>query len=318
MWRKIIIVLLPLLGCHEPDRARGRWQGVVEMDEITVAFEVGGRIDDLAVGRGDLVTAGQVIAKLDDAIARRSREATAAEVEAIEAELALMRAGTRQEEVSATSARLIAARAVEKNLHDQQKRQETLVEEGALPAASVDALRTQHSQARGERQALEQQLRAQRNGARPEQITALEARLAAAEAAVASADERLARHVLHAPKAASVIDVHLEPGEIAGPGVAVATLGDIHHPHVEIFIPQAQLSQVSQGMKAEVEVDASSHPYQGHVEYIYPRTEFTPRYLFSEEERQTLVVRVRVAVADPEAALPIGVPAFVQLTGAAP
>ena len=58
-------------------------------------------------------------------------------------------------------------------------------------------------------------------------------------------------------------------------------------------------------------------PLSGKVEHIARRTEFTPRYLFSERERATLVVRVRVRVADPKEQLRAGVPAFVRLSGGA-
>ena len=47
------------------------------------------------------------------------------------------------------------------------------------------------------------------------------------------------------------------------------------------------------------------------VERIGYKTEFTPRYLFSEKERSNLVVRVRVRVSDPGHLLRAGVPAFV-------
>jgi hypothetical protein len=39
--------------------------------------------------------------------------------------------------------------------------------------------------------------------------------------------------------------------------------------------------------------------------------------LFSESERSTFVVRVRVTVADPDEKLVVGVPAFVELERAA-
>ena len=57
------------------------------------------------------------------------------------------------------------------------------------------------------------------------------------------------------------------------------------------------------------------HELSGKVEHIARRTEFTPRYLFSEKERSTLVVRVRVRVDDSKEELRAGVPAFIRLSG---
>jgi HlyD family secretion protein len=83
-----------------------------------------------------------------------------------------------------------------------------------------------------------------------------------------------------------------------------------------VFVPQAEISAVKVGQGAKVRVDALGSELGGKVEHISRRTEFTPRYLFSERERATLVVRVRVRVDDPKEQLRAGVPAFVRLDGA--
>ena len=42
------------------------------------------------------------------------------------------------------------------------------------------------------------------------------------------------------------------------------------------------------------------------IEHVFPNTEFTPRFLFSESERPNLVVRVRVRIDDPRRELHAG------------
>ena len=58
--------------------------------------------------------------------------------------------------------------------------------------------------------------------------------------------------------------------------------------------------------------EVKAAPVSGEIEYISPKTEFTPRFLFSDRERPNLVIRVRVRIKDPERALHAGVPAFVR------
>jgi HlyD family secretion protein len=62
-----------------------------------------------------------------------------------------------------------------------------------------------------------------------------------------------------------------------------------------------------------VRVDSLDESLDGRVEHISPRTEFTPRFLFSEQERPNLVIRARIRVDDPEERLRAGVPAFVSM-----
>jgi HlyD family secretion protein len=63
-----------------------------------------------------------------------------------------------------------------------------------------------------------------------------------------------------------------------------------------------------------VRVDTLSEPVSGRVERLGYKTEFTPRYLFSEKERANLVIRVRVRIDDPDHVMRAGVPAFVGVS----
>jgi HlyD family secretion protein len=112
-----------------------------------------------------------------------------------------------------------------------------------------------------------------------------------------------------------VLDVNFEQGEVVGAASPVVTIADTHHPYVDVFVPQAEIASVSVKQGARIKVDSLPSELSGVVEHISRRTEFTPRYLFSERERATLVVRVRVRVDDPREQLRAGVPAFVRLGG---
>lgn len=304
-----VLSMVALVAC-QPAPAPAELQGVIEIDEVGLAFETGGLLAQLEVQRGDPVASGAPVARLDDDLAQRRREARAAEVTALEAELALLRAGTRDEERRATYARLVAAREIEHLAGVQLARQERLVRDGAVAESTLEPHRKQVSQAAGERGALEQTLLAQRRGARPEQLEALEARLAAARAALAMEDERLLQHRLASPRDGVVIDTHFDPGELVAPGALVVTVGDRAHPYVDVFVEQDALAAVTTGRAATVTVDAFDGPFDATVEHVGTHTEFTPRYLFSEAERRTLVVRVRLRIDDPDQRLPVGVPAF--------
>jgi HlyD family secretion protein len=208
-----------------------------------------------------------------------------------------------------------AARATEQLLEKQATRDRSLLDKGAIAAATLDEVEAQLARARAERDSLEHNLRLLRQGARREDVSVAQARADAASAALSLNDARLVRHELRAPIGGSVLDVNFEPGEVVSPGAPVFTLADTRHPYVDVFVPQAEISAVSVGQRAFVRVDALGHELGGRVEHVARRTEFTPRYLFSEKERATLVVRVRVRIDDAKQELRAGVPAFVRLGG---
>lgn len=301
-------------GCRRAEAsAPSGLQGVVEFDDRALGFELGGRVATLSVERGQSLAVGQVVATLDDGLERPALDARAAELAAARAQLRLLQAGTRREDIRGVEAQLTAARASEAVIVRSLERSQRLAAQGAVPVAGIDDLEAQRARARGERGALEERLAAMRNGARSQELAAAQARVDAAAAALSAEEARLARYTLRAQHAGVVLERHVEAGEVAAAGVPVVTVADTNHPYVEVFVPQASVAAVALGAPVAVRVDGDTTRYAGRVEFVGRRMEYTPRFLFSPRERPNLVVRVRVRVDDPGGRLHAGVPATVEV-----
>ena len=311
--KRLGLFLLALSCARGGASDKREYQGVVELHERTLAFEVPGRVLSLAVARGQRVAAGQVLAVLDDSLERPIRDAKAAEARAADAQLELLKAGARGEDVRAAEAQLRGAKAAEDTLRDSFERIRKLRAEGTVPPSQLDEVEGQYQRAQAERQAAEERLAALRAGARSQEVKAALARASQAHAALDAEEARLGRFTLRSEIAGEVLDTHLEPGEVVAPGTPVATLGETRRPYVDVFVPQGELGGVRAGAAASVRVDASRDSFSGKVEVVGRTVEFTPRYLFSEKERPNLVVRVRIDVDDPAEKLHAGVPAFAEI-----
>jgi HlyD family secretion protein len=305
-------------ACQPKPKHPGAYQGVIEFDERDLGFEIGGRLTAVKVQRGATVRAGQELATLDDTLERTASEGRQAEANAAKAAVALVRAGSRPEEVRAAQAQLRVAAANEARLARNVEREKKLLAENVVAQASVDDLESSLSAATAERQSLEHRLRELQNGARRPEIDRAEAQATAAERQAKLGDERIGRYVLRALEDGVVVGVHADPNEVVAAGSPVCTVADTKHPYADVFVPQEDLQNVRLSSPARVMVDASSQSFAGRVEDIGRRTEFTPRYLFSERERSQLVVRVRIRIDDREEALHAGVPAFVTMGDAPP
>ncbi len=304
-------------GCHAVSaEIEERYQGVVEFDERVLGFELPGRVSSVGTVRGAIAHAGQNLAALDAELETTMRAARTSDQEAAEASLALLKAGSRGEQIRSMQAQLRAARASEDLLRKNLERERALRARNASTDAAVEDLEGRLEQAVGERQSVEQRLMELLKGARTEERAAAEARVGAAKAAVQLEDERIARHVLVAPVDGAVLDVHVKTGEFVAAGTPVVTLGDTKHPFADVFVPQGRLTGLKVGVRAEVRVDGDGAPLAGVIETIAQRTEFTPRYLFSERERPNIVVRIRVRIDDATERLHAGVPAFVAFSHA--
>lgn len=318
--RVAMIATLLLAACQAAQPTTERtdaFQGVVELDERALSFVVPGRLLAVAVREGQWVKEGEELARLDDTLERLGREARAAEARAATAQVDLLLAGAREEDIKSLREELGAARSAESLAHTELERARTLAGRGITTAAQLDGVKGALEQATARRRNMEFRLASLKSGARSQEIEAAQARAEAAATAVRAADERIAMHVLKTDQAAMVLDVHLDPNEFAPIGVPVVTVGDVRHPYVDVFVPQARIGEVSIGSAMSVRVDGEKDTRTGAVTYIANRTEFTPRFLFSERERPNLVIRVRVRIEDPEAKLRAGVPAFVRVAAQA-
>lgn len=293
-------------------------QGVVEYDERVIGFELGGRVLEVGVTRGQEVEAGALVARLDDGLERPLRDLRLAEVAQAQAQWKLLRAGARREDLRAGEDEVQALQAQEEELKKNLARQSRLQASGAAAEATIDTVSANLSSTGERRAAAEQRLKALRSGARSEELAAASARIQAATASLAALDARLARYALLNPVAGSVVDVHVKTGEMVAPGAPAATIADKAHPYIDVFVPEGRLSGIAVGATAEATADGVAGPLAASIEYVYPRSEFTPRFLFSESERPNLVVRVRVRVDDPKHRLHQGVPAFVRVRNGAP
>lgn len=306
------------VGCARKPGVPPGYQGVVELEERVLAFEVPGRVVEVGVHRGERVKEGQVIAKLDDTLERLTRDARAEDVEAATADLKLLEAGARTQDVAALRADVEGAHASLELAQKTADRVRALHASGSVAQAELDRAEADLARATQQKKSVAERLSSLRSGARPEELARGEARADAARSALALEEARLARHQLQVKNDGLVLDVNIESGELAAVGTPAVTVADVTHPFVEVFVPVGELGGLVVGTKADVRVDSSVEAALAEIEYISPKTEFTPRFLFSDRERPNLVIRVRVRVNDPERRLHAGVPAFVHFHEAIP
>ena len=89
-----------------------------------LGFELPGRVASVSAVRGAAAHAGDRFAALDTELESTTRAARASDAETAEAQLALVKAGSRGEEIRAMQAELRAARAGEDLLRKNLEREE--------------------------------------------------------------------------------------------------------------------------------------------------------------------------------------------------
>ena len=293
-----------------------RLYGNVDVREVDMAFRVSGRIAGIPVDEGDRVKPGQLLATIDPApIEDRVAQASAAVGQA-QANLAKAVNGARVQDIAQARSRVDAAAVARDYAQKQHDRREPLVASGTISRASWDEAVANLRQADARLTEARQALSLLEAGTRAEDIAAVRAQLANAQAQRGAATTDLGDARLVAPSDGIVLTRAMEPGAIAQPGQTVMTIALTRPMRVRAYVGEPDLGRVRPGMKVEVRTDGSDKVYHGTIGFISPRAEFTPKSVETEDLRTDLVYRMRIIVSDPDEGLRQGQPVTVTVPDA--
>jgi len=223
--------------------------------KATVAAKITGRVIEVLVEEGMAVEAGQVLARLDAADARRQTDATRANRDVARASLEEMR-------VNLIDAERRLRRTVE--LH-----QDGVASEQDLDSATaaVDALKAQ--------------------------LVVGSRNLDASEAQLAVAVQNLENYTIRAPFAGIAVSKDAQPGEMVSPVSAgggftrtgISTIVDMTSLEIEVDVNESYIARVAPGQPAEAILDA-------YPDWQIPAT---VRTIIPTADRQKATVKVRLA-----------------------
>jgi HlyD family secretion protein len=137
--------------------------GTIEAEQVLITAEVAGRIKTLAAEEGAAVREGDLLAQLDTALPEAQLEQARAAVAVAEANLALLQAGSRAEDIAIAEAQVAQARAARDGA-------ERAYENAVTISTNPQELDVQVAQARAARDAAAAALAKLRAGTRPEDL----------------------------------------------------------------------------------------------------------------------------------------------------
>jgi HlyD family secretion protein len=298
----------------------------VEATEVRVAPEVGGRVIEVRVSEGDRVAVGDIVARLDTADAEIAARRANAERDQAVAQLRLLEAGARAEDIRQARAQADSAQAdvqaAEAELHSATadlERFEALLRSNAGSRKQRDDAATRREVATARVSAARERARAAtegaarlRSGARPEEIAGARGRVAAMDAQIEALDKSARDAIVKSPVAGIVTAKLVHPGEIIATRTPIVVVTDLDRPWANVYVDEPVVPRLRLGQKITLVTDAGQR-LEGTITYISPRAEFTPRNVQTAEERSRLVYRIKVTVENREGVLKAGMPVEAEL-----
>lgn len=254
----------------------GYGNGRVEATTVEILSKFSARIEEINAREGDMVKKGQVLVRLD-------KKDLLAQVRSAEADV------DQQKQAKKSAKAMVTQRKSELLLSKQN-----LARSKSLYVTKDISLKE-----------LQENETA---------VATAEATLAAAEAdlvksdasiqsAIAKADSikvNLNECELIAPLDGRVLYRSREPGEVVNAESSILTVLDLTDVYMQFYLRTEQAGLVAVGAEARIVLDAlPNRPIPAKVTFVEPRSQFTPKQVETQSERDKLMFRIKVNV-DPE------------------
>jgi len=245
--------------------------GRVEATQVDISTKIPGRVIEIVPHEGDMVSPGEVVARIDTSeTGAQLDQAKAA------AELARQTLATRQAEVASDEAQLEFA-------NEEMRRTATLVDKGWSTHEKYDQRK--------------QELKSSAAA-----LNAAQSKVDEARASVKTADARVAElqavvddSTVRSPVRGRVQYRLVEPGAVLPPGGKIATVIDLADVYTTVFLPGPQAGRLKIGDDARVVVDAyPNYVFPATVSFVAPESQFTPKTVEVQSEREQLYFRVKL------------------------
>jgi HlyD family secretion protein len=259
------------LGELPPGFASGN--GRVESVQVDVTTKEPGRVETIVVHEGDMVSPGQIVAKMDTVT--------------LEAELARAEATVAEQEAKSFEVDAAIAKADSQLKLDELElaRTSALLQRKAAPREEFDIkqtmVKTSGATLKGEKARL--------NTARKS--------IDAAKAEVTTIKSRINDMTLRSTVKGRVLYRLAEEGEVLGTGGKVLTLVNLGDVYMEIYLPAQDAVKVKIGADARIVFDiAPDLAARAKVSFVAPEAQFTPKQVETRAERDKLMFRVKLTV----------------------
>ena len=247
--------------------------GRIEADEIDIATKYAGRVAELRADIGDLVEAGQIVARMDTRELQQSLSKAGAQAE------------QAQHVVDQARANLVQLQTQKTLAEQEMERTRSLLQNGWTTKELADQ-------------------RQQALGAATAGLAGAQAKVAEAERAleavrhdVALYTVQIADNSLIAPKAGRIQYRLANIGEVLGAGGKVFTMLDVNYVYMDVFLPTEEVGKIKVGSEARIVLDAyPDRPIPAKVSFVASQAQFTPKTVETRSERDKLMFRIRVRV----------------------
>ena len=290
----MVICLLPILfsACENHEDGYDA-SGTFEATETMVSAEVNGIIKAFNIDEGQTLDPGQLIGYIDSTQLYLKKKQLEAQIKAT---------GSRIPNISAQTAQYKQQAAVTQTrlnyLLKEKNRIQHLVNADAATPKQLDDINAQISETEEQIKAINQQGAAQ-TSALQTQRSGISSEVTPLNVQIEQINDQLQKSKIINPVKGTVLTKFSEENEMVTTGKPLYTIADLSTITLRAYITGNQFTSLKLGQKVNLYVDDPSGKmkgYEGIVEWINSKAEFTPKTIQTKDERANLVYAIKIKV----------------------
>ncbi|CAN5349896.1 HlyD family efflux transporter periplasmic adaptor subunit [soil metagenome] len=276
--RLIAVILLFFTGCGKNSKVYDA-SGNFEAEEIIVSSEATGKILHLDLDEGLQLTARQVVGYIDTIQLSLKKKQLVYSIKALLA---------KRPDVSS---QLSTIQKQIETANFEKKRVENLLKDDAATKKQLDDINAQIDLLQKQYRSLQVSLGISTGSIQSETLPL--------KAQIEQLEDLIKKSVIVNPIAGTVLTKYAEQDEVVTSGKAIYKIADLSTILLRVYISGDQLASVKIGQTVKIIVDdvnGGSKNYEGIVEWVSNKAEFTPKTIQTKDERANLVYATKIKV----------------------
>lgn len=242
---------------------------VFAREQANLASRITAPIRELTVRKGQRVTKGQVLARLDNRDLVAQRREIAALVTDAEATMQKLRTGTVPADIERARGQVTTTQAALSQAEKFYGRRRQLFEQGAIPNRDLLMSQTDLATAKANHEVARQTLSLLEKQSSGRDIEIYQSRVEQAQGRLAAIDAQIAFTEIRSPFNGTITEQFVFPGDMAQPAVSMFTIADLTVAVARAQVPESDVKPVKAGASCQmVPQDQPNASYAGKVSII--------------------------------------------------
>ena len=281
--KRIVFALatVALFASCNSNKSKYDAEGFFESTEITISAQATGNIMALDIREGDILEEDVEVGYIDTTQLHLNKLQLAKNVESINSNRPDIK-----KQIASLESQI-------KKLTKERTRIENMLRDGAATTKQLDDIESQI-------EIVNNQLEAQKSSLTKSTLS-LDAQTLSIETQIDIIDDKLEKSKIKSPIAGTVLTKYAQAGEFTAVGKPLFKIADLENVYLRAYVTSAQLSNIKLGDKVMVYADFGGdniREYSGTIEWIAAKSEFTPKNIQTDNERENLVYAIKVALAN--------------------